>query len=112
MLLVKVLDSDGDDDDLDASAAAVLNTISMGSIAGVREQLAAFNTTPDGDPDTRNVLYGPGVTVSLPMGADDDSVSQLLVAVNEEDIAWPVLIRLCAAFGWKMMDPKSGRTFG
>ena len=108
LLLVKVLEPEEGED----AAPAALNTVSLGSIAAVRESLVDFNTGPDGDTDTPNVLYGPGVTISLPMGGADDPVNQLLVAINEDDIAWPVLIRMCTAFDWKMMDPKSGRTFG
>ena len=108
LLLVKVLEPEEGED----VAPAALNTVSLGSIVAVRESLVDFNTGPDGDADTPNVLYGPGVTISLPMGGADDPVNQLLVAINEDDIAWPVLIRMCAAFDWKMMDPKSGRTFG
>jgi len=108
LLLVKVLEAEEGEE----PAPAAINTISLGSGEKVGAQLAAFNTMPDGDPHTRNVLYGPGITVSMPMGGADDPVNQLLVSINEEDIAWPVLMRLCRAYDWKMMDPKSGRTFG
>lgn len=108
MLLVKVLEAEEGED----PAPAALNTISMGASADVAGQLAAFNTMPDGDAETRNVLYGPGIVVSLPMGGPDDPVNQLLVSINEDDIAWPVLVRMCRTYDWRMMDPKSGRTFG
>ena len=91
---------------------AALNTMSMGSVRDVTRMLGAFNTRSDGEPTTRNVLYGPGITVQLPMADDEDPVTQLLVSLTEDDIAWPLLIRICQASGWKMMDPKTGRVFG
>lgn len=110
LLLVNVLPPDNDDEGTPVPAA--LNTMSMGSVRDVTRVLSAFNTMPDGEPTSRSVLYGPGITVQLPMVDENDPVTQLLVSLNEDDIAWPLLIRICQASGWKMMDPKTGRVFG
>lgn len=112
ILLVKVLEPEDDADDDAQPTPVALNMVSLGTIDEVKGLLAQFNTMPDGDPTTRHVLYGPGITVSLPMGDRDDPVNQALVGVSEDDIAWATLIRICRSLGWKMMDPKSGRTFG
>jgi hypothetical protein len=112
LLLVNVLPPDEGEDAGDTPVPAALNTMSMGSVRDIERLLSGFNTMADGEPTTRNVLYGPGITVQLPMADRDDSVMQLLVSIVEDDIAWPTLIRICQASGWKMMDPKTGRTFG
>ena len=91
---------------------AALNTVTIGSFAEIARSLRDFNTAADGDPESRGVLHGPGIVVQLPMLDDDDPVNQILVSINDDEIAWPVLLRICRSMGWKMMDPQSGRTFG
>ena len=39
-------------------------------------------------------------------------VMQVAISMTEEDVAWPVIMRICKRLGWKMMDPSSGRMFG
>ncbi|MGP1345188.1 MAG: hypothetical protein ACTS3F_00785 [Phycisphaerales bacterium] len=113
ILLIRVLDDEGPESaGLDPSTAAVLNAVPLGTAREFATAAARFNIAPDGNPMTTNVLYGPGVLVQLPFAAPDDPVQQALVSLIEDDIAWPVLIRLCKANRWKMMDPESGRTFG
>lgn len=83
----------------------------LGTRREVLATLARYNTAPDGlDGDT--VAYGPGLLAQFPMGDPKDDIAQVLVSINEDEIAWPVLERLCRQEGWKMMDPESGRTFG
>ncbi len=85
----------------------------LGSLRRVKELLAPFNTAPDGSPTGQmgtHRLYGPGMVVDLPSGHDE--VMQALVTMVEEDIAWPVLSKLCKALQWKMVDLESGRSFG
>ena len=41
-----------------------------------------------------------------------DPVSQAVATLNDEDYAFPVLMKLCRALGWKMVDIETGRTFG
>jgi len=85
----------------------------LGSLEEVVDALGRFNTAGDGS-EGQNLgtlfLYGPGLVAEIPAGLD--SVSQVLVSVHDDEIAWPVLSRLCKARSWKMMDPVTGRTFG
>jgi len=85
----------------------------LGSLRRVKELLSPFNTAPDGAPTGQtgtHRLYGPGMVIDLP--GSQDEVTQALVTMIEEDIAWPVLSRLCKALQWKMVDLESGRSFG
>lgn len=86
----------------------------LGTPKEVREILAQYNTAPDGSPRSSSlgteVLHGPGLVVEL--ATNTSEVQQALVTVTDDDIAWPVLSRLCKAAGWKMMDVESGRVFG
>lgn len=85
----------------------------LGSRKEVEDALARFNTARDGsEPKGMGtlMLYGPGMTVELPTSFD--TVSQLMASVNDEDIAWPVLVRMCRDLQWQMMDVESGRVFG
>lgn len=111
VLLVKILQNDDTDQD---TGAAVLNMVSLGSYKQVVRLLEQFNTAPDGSnaPESAGLLFGPGITVQMPMVGPDDHVAQIVVSLNEEDMAFPVLMRICRTLGWKMMDPASGRTFG
>lgn len=77
---------------------------------GPRKQLitdlARFNTAPEQTSDDE-VLYGPGIRLELPPG--QDPVSQLLLTVVEDEIAWLVIMRLAKTFNWKIVDTESGR---
>ncbi|RMD64790.1 MAG: hypothetical protein D6824_03480 [Planctomycetota bacterium] len=83
----------------------------LGTRRDVVQRLSQFNTAPDGSATQPNVLHGPGFTLELPYVDDRDPVTQALVTVQEEDIAWAVLSRLCKATGWTLLDVDSGRTF-
>ncbi len=100
---------DGGDD---PTRDTMLNAVALGSWREVVRQLGAFNTAPDGSSDSPGMLFGPGIIVQLPMLGPDDPVMQVVVTIEEEGIAWPVLTRVCRLLKWKMMDPKTGRTFG
>lgn len=86
---------------------------SLGDLKDVLDQLARYNTTPDGSKprpgaDTSvMVLFGPGMIVEL--SPQDDEVKQLMVTMTDEDFAFPVLTRASRAFKWTMMDPESGQ---
>lgn len=84
----------------------------MGSVKQIIADLSRFNTAPDGGPTGVGTyrLFGPGMVVELPTGSEN--VTQALVTMNEEDIAWPVLSRLCKELKWKMVDLETGRSFG
>lgn len=85
----------------------------LGTVREIRAKLAAFNTASDGGSKKSlgtEILYGPGILVELPSGQDE--VNQALVTLIEEDIAWPVLMRLCRTQNWALQDPSTGRIFG
>ncbi|GMV24825.1 MAG: hypothetical protein AMXMBFR58_08560 [Phycisphaerae bacterium] len=85
----------------------------LGSAKEVKAILECFNTAPDGGPRKSlgtEMLYGPGMVMDIPTSSE--SITQIMVSVTDEEIAWPVLSRLCRAQGWKMVDLESGRTFG
>ncbi|MFM9997223.1 MAG: hypothetical protein ACKVU4_15650 [Phycisphaerales bacterium] len=87
--------------------------IPLGSLDEVLQAFARCNTAPDGGPKKRGgseVLYGPGMVVDVPTFGPD--VTQAMVSVSDDDIAFPVLQRLCKATGWRMVDLESGRAFG
>ncbi len=75
--------------------------------------LAPFNTAPDGSPRRSNgteVLHGPGIVIEYP--TTQDAIQQAIVTVTDQDVAWPVLSRICRSLGWKLQDMESGQTFG
>lgn len=77
----------------------------IGTRTEVLEGLAHCNTAPD-EPNGE-VLYGPGVEIELPPG--QDPVPQMSLIISDEDIAWVVIMRLAREFGWKVLDPLTGR---
>jgi hypothetical protein len=84
----------------------------LGTLEDITRLLADFNTAPDGGRSSGPVrsLYGPGMIVEVSTG--QKQINQAMVTVVEEDVAWPVLSRLCRRLGWKMMDIESGKVFG
>lgn len=85
----------------------------LGVLKDVQSAFANHNTCADGAPDKGTGTqrwHGPGMVVEV--SSMSDPVTQALASVNEEDIAFPVLMRLCKANGWRMMDVESGRIFG
>lgn len=104
---VLVLMHPNDPDDLDAGYG------SLGTPAELRDKLGRFNTAPDGSPRENvgtDALHGPGVIIEYAQG--QDIIKQAMITVIERDIAWPVLSRICRAYGWKMQDTESGQIFG
>lgn len=88
----------------------------MTPLGALDEVLAAFgkhNTAPDGAPPKRpgaQVLYGPGMVVEASVSKGE--VTQAMVSVSDDDIALPVLMRLCKGQGWRIVDLETGRAFG
>lgn len=107
---------DGAESESESPAAAVgsasLSRISLGKHPDLLAILEQFNIAPDGSPLTQGLLFGPGFVISMPSEEESPIVMELPTEVIEMDTAWPVLMRLCAVLGWRMMDPASGRTFG
>lgn len=87
--------------------------VSLGTVEEVIAKFARFNTAPDGAPAKRagsQVLHGPGMVVDVPTFGKD--VTQAMVSVTDDEIALPVLLQLCRAHGWRMVDLESGHSFG
>jgi len=86
----------------------------LGTPREVVSALAAFNTAPDGAPKSPAAvtmkLHGPGFVAEI--STTQDEIAQILVTMLEEDIAWPVLMRIRKRLGWAMMDLDTGRTMG
>ncbi len=68
------------------------------------QKLEAYNTAPESD--GQDILYGPGIRVEMPPG---EPVTQMLMTVVEEEIAWQVIMRLAKGLHWKLLDPATGR---
>jgi len=85
----------------------------LGPIKELRATLANFNTGTDGAPPSNTgteLLYGPGMVIEVP--TSQAIVNQAIANLSDEELAWPVLTRLCKALNWKMMDIETGRVFG
>ena len=76
----------------------------LGSRREVIDRLGAHNTAPERDGD--DMLYGPGIRIELPPG---EPITQMLLTIVEEDIAWQVIMRLAKTMEWKLLDPATGR---
>ena len=76
----------------------------LGSRADIVAQLSVRNTAPDSPGE--DVLYGPGIRIELPPG---DPVTQMLLTVVEDEIAWLVMTRLARDLRWRLLDPATGR---
>ena len=76
----------------------------IGTRDEILEKLELLNTRPQRDGE--DVLYGPGISIELPPG---NAVTQALLTVTEEEIAWLVIQRLIAALDCKLLDPATGR---
>lgn len=87
----------------------------LGTRDQILQELSRFNTAPEREGD--DVLYGPGIRLELPPAgegrgtqrAGNDQVNQMLMTINEEEIAWHVIMRLAKTFEWKIVDTESGR---
>ncbi|MBI1189175.1 MAG: hypothetical protein GC200_00615 [Tepidisphaera sp.] len=84
----------------------------LGGLKEVRATLASYNTSADGSKSESGLerLHGPGMVVELP--GSIDPVTQAVASINDEDIAFPVLMKLSKSLGWRLMDIESGRVFG
>ena len=78
----------------------------IGTRREIINDLARYNTAPERTED-KQTLYGPGIRLELP--PDQDPVTQMLLTVVEEEIAWLVILRLAKAFSWKIVDVNTGR---
>jgi hypothetical protein len=76
----------------------------LGSREDIVDRLRAFHTAPESDGE--DILYGPGIRIELPPGK---SVTQMLMTIIEEEIAWHVIMPLVKNLKWKLLDPVTGR---
>lgn len=92
----------------------------LGTLSEVKAALINYNISADGSGAAglgerlgTGVFHGPGMVleISLPQDERDPEVKQMLIAVTDEDFAWPVISKMCKGEKWKLMDPESGRTF-
>lgn len=84
----------------------------LGSVREFRACMANYNTASDGgEPKAAGTefLYGPGLVLEIASGQDE--VKQAIVTLQDEDVAFPVLSRLCKEQGWSLMDMETGRMF-
>lgn len=86
-------------------ASANNGLAALGTRKEIASELSRYNTAPDGAGD--EVLYGPGIRIEMQPG--QDPVTQMLLTVVEEEIAWLVILRLAKAFSWKIVDVNTGR---
>ena len=77
---------------------------SLGSREDTLHRLSAYHTAPECDGE--DILYGPGIRIELPPG---DTVTQMLMTITEEEIAWQVIMPLVKSLQWKLLDPATGR---
>ena len=86
----------------------------LGKLDEFESTVRPYNIAFDGSehsPSTGTaLLYGPGLVIEAPTSTDQ--VTQAIITLIDEEIAWPVLMRLCGDMQWAMMDMESGRTFG
>ena len=76
----------------------------LGSHDEIVRALGRLNIAPERAGET--MLYGPGIRIEM---SPDSPVSQMLLTVTEEEIAWLVIMRVAKAMQWKLLDPATGR---
>ena len=77
----------------------------MGSRAEILSALERGNTAPERPGE--DTLYGPGIVVGLSPG--EDPVLQMILFIDDEDIAWQVIPRLARDLHWRLVDDTTGR---
>lgn len=86
----------------------------LGTLSDVSEAMGRFNTAQDGGPRSGStgtaVLHGPGYMVEVATGLD--RITQAMVTITDDEYAVPVLVRMCMANRWKMVDMETGQSFG
>ncbi len=78
----------------------------IGSRDELLRELANRNTGPERPGE--DTLFGPGIQIDLAPG--EDPITQMLLTINDEDIAWTVILRLGRELHWRIFDPRSGRS--
>lgn len=75
--------------------------------AQLLDALAQRNTHPETPSGLR--LYGPGVTIDLPEEGDP---TQLLMTIDDEDIAWVYIGRLTRALPIRILNLETNQELG
>ncbi|MDP6478850.1 MAG: hypothetical protein QGI75_02275 [Phycisphaerales bacterium] len=76
----------------------------LGSRREIIEQLSTLNTGP-AQPDD-DVLWGPGLRLEMTPG--QDPVTQMLLTIVEEEIAWLSIMKLARICQWRIVDVETG----
>ncbi len=76
----------------------------LGSRRELVKQLATLNTGPEHPDD--DVLWGPGLRIEMTPG--QDPVTQMLLTLVEEEIAWLSVMRLARVCQWRIVEVDSG----
>jgi len=77
----------------------------LGSRAEIAKALSARNTAPERPGE--DTLYGPGIIIEFSPG--QDPVLQMILFIDDEDIAWQVIPRLARELHWRLVDDATGR---
>lgn len=77
----------------------------IGSRDEILQILSNYNTSPECEGD--ETLFGPGIRIEFTPG--QDPVTQMLMSIEEEEIAWLVVMRLAKELNWRILDPETGR---
>jgi len=77
----------------------------LGSRQEVIGQLSTLNTGPEKPDD--DVLWGPGLRLELTPG--QNPVTQMLLTIVEEEIAWLSVMRLARVCRWRVIDLETGQ---
>jgi hypothetical protein len=77
----------------------------LGTRKEVLRQLETCNTFPEVAGE--DLLYGPGFRLEIAPG--QDPITQMLLTIDDEDIAWVSIMRISTRLNWRLVDPMSGR---
>jgi len=77
----------------------------IGRRSDVIRDLERLNTAPE--VEGGDILYGPGFQIELAPG--QDPVTQMLMTINDQDIAWIAIMDIAKKLEWKLLDPMTGR---
>ena len=77
----------------------------LGTRGEVIDPLASMNTMAEEVGE--DVLWGPGIRIDLP--PEQDPVTQMLLGIVEEEIAWLVIMRLGSECNWRIIDMETGQ---
>ena len=80
--------------------------VPLGTRAEIFEALASRNTGPE--VEGGETLYGPGIRLEINM--EEDPVTQIVLDIVDDDIAWDVIERMAKAFKWSLLDLETGKS--